>query len=211
MNCRLCDSRECGKIHHDRHRSYYRCASCGLLFVPTDEMVTLEEEKRRYDLHNNDARHEGYVGFLNEIVAVVAGHCGSTDRILDYGCGRGAVLAGLLRQKGFDCAAYDPLYNIGAAALSQSYDVIILCEVIEHVRDLKAGIAELKKVAGPKGTIVIRTQPCSSLENFGGWWYKNDLTHVNFFSPGVIDVLAARLGRKCVERKGEDIFVLHGT
>ena len=210
MNCRLCDAGNCEKVHRDRRRSYFRCAACDLVFVPESEQVTLDEERKRYDLHDNDHANEGYVRFLNEIVFLVKGRCSASDRILDYGCGRDTVLAGLLRKEGFDCTAYDPLYGIGMSSLSQSYDMIILCEVIEHLRDLKAEIRLLKKTAGQKGVFIVRTHLYPSLEKFPDWWYMNDITHINFFSIDTITTMAAMLGKKSVERRGRDIFILLG-
>jgi hypothetical protein len=208
MNCRLCGSENCAEILQDQRRRYYRCPTCELVFVPVADHVTHIEEKKRYDLHDNGPGQKGYLDFLHDLVSVVEGLCGRSDRILDYGSGRNAVLTGLLRGKGYDCTPYDPLYAIGPRALDRCYDTIILCEVVEHLRDLQKETALLKRAAGQRGKVVIRTQPYPSLEKFGTWWYKNDCTHVNFFCPAAIDVLAAQLGRKTVKQKTNDIFVL---
>jgi Methyltransferase domain len=208
MNCRLCGSENCAEILQDNRRRYYRCPSCGLVFVPADDHVPLEKEIKRYDLHDNGPGHKGYLDYLQTLVSMVEELCVKSARILDYGCGRNAVLTGLLTGKGYDCTPYDPLYAIGPGALDRCYDVIILCEVIEHLRDLQKEMALLKKAAGEKGTIVIRTQMSPPQDEFPSWWYKNDCTHVNFFCPAAILVLAALLGRKSVEQKANDIFVL---
>jgi hypothetical protein len=208
MNCRLCGTVNSENVHRDQFRGYFRCASCGLIFVPSEEHVTRDEEKKRYDLHDNNSGHEGYVRFLKEIVSLVKERRSASDRILDYGSGRDAVLTRLLTQEGFYCAAYDPLYGIGGGALVQEYDVIILCEVIEHLRDLGKELSLIKNALSARGTVIVRTQPYPPLEKFPAWWYKNDSTHINFFSPDTITIVAEKIGRKRVERSSGDIFIL---
>jgi len=208
MNCRLCDSASSKKLFSDDFRSYWHCEKCGLIFVPASEHASVLEEKRRYTLHHNSSLHEGYVRFLNEIVMTACAQCRPSDRILDYGSGKNGVLTRLLQDRGYDCTAYDPLYGIGTGALTKSYDAIILCEVIEHLRDLRKEIAKIKKATGRGGNIFIRTRLYPSLEGFAGWWYKNDITHVNFFSGPSLEKLAAMIGRKKVQQYREDIFIL---
>lgn len=197
MNCRLCNSGHCKKFFSDERRSYYYCHQvCGLIFVPAEGHVTVEEEKKRYNLHKNSPTHEGYLRFLNELVSVVVGQTPVSGRILDYGSGPDAVLTGLLRKRGYDCTAYDPLYAIGTDALSKKYDAVILCEVVEHFRDMKEEIANINKVLTADAVVMIRTQLYPSVEDFGGWWYKNDITHINFFGSSTINTLAHMLGRE---------------
>jgi hypothetical protein len=208
MNCRLCDSSDCNQIFRDDVRSYRLCGNCGLIFVPVSEHVSVEEEKKRYDLHENSADHEGYLRFLNECADVIVKETPVSARILDYGSGRNAVLTRLLRDRGYDCTAYDPLYGIGKDALEETYDAVVLCEVVEHIRDLKKELVNIKNAAGISGKIFIRTQLYPSLENFPQWWYRNDITHINFFSGQSIAKLATLLGRPEVQQQGEDIFIL---
>jgi hypothetical protein len=70
---------------------------CGLIFVPASEHISREEEKKRYNLHDNSAYNEGYVNYLNEIVGIVCAKCSPSDRILDYGSGKNVVLTRLLQ------------------------------------------------------------------------------------------------------------------
>jgi hypothetical protein len=208
MNCRLCKSTRCTTLTIEDARTYCFCETCGLIFVPACGHVTAEEERRRYALHENRPDHEGYVRFLNELADVVVMETPSSGAVLDYGSGPEAVLTRLLTEKGFSCAAYDPHYGIGADALLNTYDTVVLCEVVEHLRDLHKEIAVIKSVAGDSGTIILRTQLYPSLKSFAGWWYKNDITHVNFFGTRTLKKLGALLGREKVMQQGPDIFVL---
>jgi len=208
MNCRLCDSACSIELFSDDFRSYFHCEKCGLIFVPARDHVCGDEEKSRYDLHDNSACHEGYVRFLNEIVTIIEAQCSPSDHLLDYGSGKNSVLSRILKERGYGCTAYDPLYGIGAGALAKSYDAIILNEVIEHVRDLRNEALLIKKAAGNTGTIIIRTRRYPSLDTFSGWWYKNDITHINFFSRQTLTHFAAMVGRENVLPCGENIFLL---
>jgi hypothetical protein len=207
MNCRLCDSSRCTPLTVEDTRSYFRCGACGLIFVPLRDHVSVEEEKRRYGLHENRPGHEGYVRFLTELVAIVAQETPPPGTVLDFGSGKEAVLTRLLRERGYDCTAYDPLYNTGAGALAKTYDTVVLCEVAEHLRDLEKAVGEIKGAAGSAGKIIIRTRLYPSPEEFTRWWYKDDPTHVNFFCNRSIEKLAELLGRKKVRQEGADIFV----
>jgi hypothetical protein len=209
MNCRLCDSETCSTICSDRGRSYWRCGKCGLIFVPEREHISLGAEKERYDLHRNTPDHEGYLRFLNELVSVILTQCPSPRRILDYGSGKEAVLTRLLKEKGCDSTAYDPLYNIGKDALGAlgAYDAVVLCEVLEHLRDLKKELVNMKRAAGRTGIIFIRTRLYPPIGEFAGWWYKNDITHINFLSGQTLTTTAAMLGKNEVLSCGQDIFL----
>jgi hypothetical protein len=212
MNCRLCNSAGCNELFSDKIRSYFHCEKCGLIFVPECGHVSIEEEIKRYALHENSPDHEGYVGFLSDLVSIVIKQSPVNGRILDYGSGQRAVLTGLLQGRGYNCTAYDPLYKIGNDALAKTYDTVVLCEVIEHLRDLPEELSIIKKAAGRTGTIIIRTRIHPLPEHFAGWWYKNDITHINFFSGVTIDTLAAMLGREKSQNDelSGDIFVFRG-
>jgi hypothetical protein len=155
MNCRLCDSFECKNLPVNDSRHFYLCENCGLIFVAVSGHLTFDEEKSRYDLHSNDSTNAGYVAFLNEVVSAIEKKCSAPARLLDYGCGKNKVLAGLLNQRGFVCDAYDPLYGIGSDVFSQKYDAIILCEVIEHVRNLSETTGRIRRSLGRGGIVVL--------------------------------------------------------
>ena len=208
MNCRLCRSSDCRLFHDDGRRTFFHCSGCGLAFVPPDNFISLDEERRRYDLHDNSEDQEGYVRFLRETITAVEKCCRRSGKILDYGSGKNAVLTGLLNDIGYDCTAFDPLYEIGAKALVKQFDAVILCEVVEHLRDLRREIRTLKSVITQKGKLVVRTKLRPSLKKFPAWWYKNDLTHINFFNDRSIRLFGALLGKPAEIKADKDIFVM---
>ena len=208
MNCRLCGSPDCLLIFSDSVREYYHCAVCDLIFVPASQCVSIEEERSRYDLHDNNGDHAGYRSFLREVAAVVEQVTIRGGRILDFGCGKNAVLASMLREQGYSCTAYDPLYGIGMEFNLFTYDTIVLCEVIEHVRNLKEELRIISELLNPSGTLVIRTGIHPRPESFGSWWYKNDRTHVNFIGMPTIAWIARTFGYARVDSGNKGIVCL---
>jgi SAM-dependent methyltransferase len=164
------------------------------VFVPETQWLSIAAEHARYAHHDNSPSNQGYLRFLGEVAVVVCGLVGSDARILDFGSGEQAVLSGLLQARGLPCTAYDPLYGLGNGALDDQYDVIVLCEVIEHLRDLRAELLRLAGCLRPGGHLVVRTQCYPSLAELSSWWYARDPTHINFFCPNTLQ-LAARLCR----------------
>jgi len=103
-------------------------------------------------------------------------------RILDYGCGEGRYLDILherfpdahivgadVSRVGLDISAKTrpwAEYRMinGTAAVTEpdgSFDLISSVEVLEHVADVKATIAEMARLTAPGGTVVITT-PCAN-------------------------------------------------
>jgi SAM-dependent methyltransferase len=205
--CKLCLASGCVPAGRNKHREFVHCQNCGLVLVPRDYWVSESEERARYAHHDNSPANEGYVKFLGQVADVVAELGPVSSRVLDFGSGENAVLADLLRQRGFACAAYDPVYGLGQAALRERYDIVVLCEVIEHLRDLRAEMLTLKACLGPGGRVVVRTQCYPSVAELPTWWYARDATHLNFFAPRTLDLAARLCGLRCLPTGQPDIFV----
>ena len=177
------------------------------MFVPREFWLNADEERARYAHHDNSPANEGYVEYLRQVADAVARLAVDKARVLDFGSGEQAVLAEILRQRGFDCVAYDPLYRKGQAALRDRYNIVVLCEVIEHLHDLRAEILSLKRCLGPRGRIVVRTQCYPSVAEMTSWWYARDATHLNFFAERTLEYAAGLCGLRCLRTSEPDIFV----
>jgi hypothetical protein len=203
--CRLCLTPGCIPAGKNKHRDFGHCPSCGLVSVPPDQWLTVEDERARYGHHDNSESNPGYVRFLGEVAAVVGGLAAPGARVLDFGAGEGAVLARQLQRLGYDAVAYDPLYGLGEGALSGRYRVVVLCEVIEHLRELRDEIVSASKCLDTGGAIVIRTQCYPSVEEVPTWWYARDATHINFFAPRTLAFAGALCGLDCQPTARPDI------
>jgi hypothetical protein len=195
--CPLCRSNT-GLFASDKRREYFRCPVCRLIFVPPAFHLSRAEEKQRYDLHENTAADAEYVGYLSRFLDEVFARIPfANPHVLDFGAGRHAVMTELLNRRGIRCTPYDPLYGIGEDALSAQYDIAILCEVMEHLRDPRADLDGLRQTVSRGGHVVVRTELWGDNGDFSSWWYVQDMTHVNFFCRQSIrraaDILECRI------------------
>lgn len=97
----------------------------------------------------------------NQISRLMAHGLTTESRVLDYGCGYGLFLE-RLQQRGFvNVVGYDPYSSFPVfhdrRALASRFDVIVLQDVIEHVEDPRAVLAEVDAVLSPGGMIMIGT------------------------------------------------------
>jgi hypothetical protein len=206
--CKLCLASGCTAVGWNKDREFLHCPSCGLIFVPPDCWLTPERERARYEHHDNTVANTGYVRFLDQIANVVADLVPKDAGVLDFGSGEHAVLTELLRRQGFAATAYDPLYRRGESALQGTYEVIVLCEVIEHLRELRTELLSLEACMNPGGYMIVRTQ-CypPSVADIASWWYARDTTHVNFFSEKALTFAANLCSLRHVRKTPPDIFV----
>jgi hypothetical protein len=204
ISCKLCQTNDCSTLVPHGPRTFHLCPRCGLVFVPEDQWLSVEDERARYQHHNNTPDTHGYVCFLNEVVAQVEALRLGGQPILDFGSGEHAVLTDLLNARGLACTAYDPLY--GRTQLAGPYALVIVCEVIEHLRDLRGELARLRDLLSSDGKILVRTQPYPSVEQLPAWWYSRDPTHINFFSEATLSHAASLIGRSST-RLTKDIFL----
>lgn len=176
----------------DRKRTFLRCDRCGLVFVPPSQFLAPDDEKKRYDLHRNSPDDEGYRRFLRRMFLHLRPRLEEGSSGLDFGSGTGQVLAGMFRHAGYSMATYDRFYDRYGAVLEQHYDFITATEVVEHLREPAAELDRLWACLTPGGHLGIMTRPAVGSAAFAGWHYKNDLTHICFYSPQTFRWLAER-------------------
>ena len=218
--CNLCGSGSVSLAGSDKHRFFYLCGDCALVSVPPKYWLSVDDERARYELHDNNMSNAGYVKFLSQVVDVatrvvddvVTDNCLKTGlKVLDFGCGKEAVACQLLKDKSIDCYGYDPLYGRTLpepVSKSGQYDIIILCEVIEHLRDIKRELTRINELLREGGVIILRTQIYESPLSFPSWWYARDLTHINFFSEKSLSAAAGMMGKRFEKTEVSDIFLL---
>ncbi|MBM9546573.1 class I SAM-dependent methyltransferase [Leptospira sp. 201903074] len=141
-----------------------------------------ETEKLRYTEHNNDVYDPRYQSFLQPIVDMVIANQNPSDKGLDYGAGPGPVVQYLLDQVGFKIKLYDPFFHNYTENLKQTYDYIILTEVVEHFHSPKKEFQKLTQLLKEGGSLYILTYPYDDSIDFESWYYKNDRTHTFFYT-----------------------------
>lgn len=207
MDCPLCQKAPCQHYWQDRRRDYLQCPRCGLVFVPCAQRLSAQSEKAEYDLHQNSPEDAGYVSFLNRL-AEPLGQCllpNSTG--LDYGCGPSPVLAGLLTKQGHYVDYYDPFYYPDERIFDQTYDFITCSEAIEHFFYPGKVWHHWMSMLKSQGWLAIMTKRVIDRDSFSKWHYKNDPTHVCFFSEQTFHWLAQRFNMR-LEVSGPDVVLL---
>ena len=67
MQCPLCNS-TAAYFNTYNTRIYNRCTSCASVFLDTRDLPDAQDEKQRYDLHENNFQNEGYIKFLSPLI-----------------------------------------------------------------------------------------------------------------------------------------------
>lgn len=197
MGCPLCGDPACQDFHRDRRREYRRCAVCSLIFVPPRYFVSREDEKAEYDLHENSPLDAGYRRFLGRLFAPLNERLQPHSRGLDFGSGPGPTLSVMFEEVGHKMSIYDPFYApdsmvLDHRTLPRPYDFITATEVLEHLHDPRAELDRLWSCLRPGGWLGVMTKLALGPDAFATWHYKNDRTHVCFFSQSTFRWLAKR-------------------
>lgn len=136
-------------------------------------------------------------------------------KLLDIGAGTGDFLV-VANNDGWETNGIEPSEKAKAIAISKgvnfsdnlselesnSFDVITMWHVLEHVPNLEEYIIELKRLLKPSGTIIIAVPNFKSFdaEYYGKFWAAYDVPrHIWHFSKTAIDKLFSEKKMKLVE------------
>ncbi len=186
-------------LHFEREsQRFYRCPVCGFIRRDPHSMLDEEQERNRYLLHENTLTNKGYVEYLNRFIdqQVLPNLRESDPKILDFGSGPLPVLSDLLKARGYDVNSYDKYFSTDESYKEDRYDLILLLEVIEHVLDPYSVLSGLVEIMKPGAKIILQTLLVDDRINqeFGTWWYKEDMTHISFYTKESFEILARHLG-----------------
>jgi 2-polyprenyl-3-methyl-5-hydroxy-6-metoxy-1,4-benzoquinol methylase len=137
-------------------------------------------------------------------------------KLLDVGCSSGAFLLAA-RESGFEAegveispeaaeAARNAGFRVHTGLLEDarypeaSFDAVTLIELVEHLREPRALLAECRRILRPGGVLMATTPNGASwtARAMGAHWDVFSLRgmggHVSFFNPGSLRLLAERTG-----------------
>ena len=207
MSCPLCHSFKDYRFFEDQKRHYQKCIECSLVFVPSHFHLSQEKEKKIYDLHENNLDDLGYRKYLSRICDPMALRLSLGQKGLDFGSGPGPLLAKMFREKGYEMNIFDLYYHYKPSVLAFHYDFVTMTEVIEHLKRPFEILVKLKSLLSEGGAIGIMTKLAKEESAFASWHYKNDPTHICFFSKKTFEWVSQKLGMS-IEFIGEDIIFL---
>lgn len=124
-------------------------------------------------------------------------------RVLDYGCGSGALI-GQLRRMGYArVAGYDPYSRSygDEGVLGQKYDFVIMQDVIEHVEDPGGLLERAAWLTVPEGIVCVGTPNAEGIDLARWETYIHALHqpyHVHILSAEALRGLALRRGLRLV-------------
>jgi len=190
------------------------CLNCGLLYTmprPSKEKIGAYYKSDEYYSHQENKK--GFVPRLYEAIKKInlkhkfrlASRDLPVGKLLDIGCGVGDFLH-VAENKGWQCTGIEPseeareiarqrikgdlLYSEDLNHLpDQSFDLITMWHVLEHVDDLKWQVAQLQRLIKPNGRIVIAVPNYRSYDGrfYNAYWAAYDVPrHLNHFNKTVL-------------------------
>jgi hypothetical protein len=194
LNCSLCISDDLKQVYHEfvKDRRFFKCGNCDLIFVPVADHISNENEKNRYQKHQNSIADNGYRDFLMNVVTPICELVPFQDRnqlkILDYGSGPSPELGKILTEQGFNITNFDPYFCNDPNIFNNKWDLIVSVEVWEHFRNPKYEIHKIISLLKDYKFMVVMTQlhtqsaESDILDSFSNWSYPKDATHIAFYS-----------------------------
>jgi pseudouridine kinase len=232
MNCPLCDGPPRRNLS-TKKRSFFVCDSCGFIWADPKTHLDQEAERTRYRLHENSRDNDGYVNFITAILdrglqrwetlhhidEPTGGTAACKPLVLDWGAGPEPLATELLRDRGYEVQSYDPLFGPPLPPLDRLFDIILCIEVAEHFKRPPEDFITMARYLKPGGLLLIHTHTLqkdlfAAKENtlrefFSPWWYKEDPTHVSFYSERSLRALGFISGLRYEKPEGAEPEKLH--
>jgi len=208
--CPLCYSASTRPILSLEQEIYYRCSNCKLVFLPRRFHISAEEEKQRYDLHENDPADPNYRQFLDQMCEPMLKFLSNGDRGLDFGSGPGPTLNLMFEEHGHPMEIYDVFYDDNPDVFDNRYDFITATEVAEHLGEPGNVLQKLWNCLKSGGYLGIMTKRLPDLSDFEDWHYRKDDTHVTFYDEETFRWMANNWNGKIVYMEERVVIIKKG-
>jgi cyclopropane fatty-acyl-phospholipid synthase-like methyltransferase len=220
-NCPVCRSARTSHAFSAPDAPILRCADCNFLFLypqPSDEVLR-RIYTENYFLGATDEQLRARVAAEKTTTAELyldqlARHGIRVGRLLEVGCGDGYLLAAAER-RGFEVMGVE--YSEHAArraraALArgqvlvgelsdlnlpaEAFDVCVLADVIEHVRDPRSFLATVRDCLKPGGGLLVATPSTDSWSArlMRSRWMEFKTEHMSYFSRCTMEMLLSQTG-----------------
>jgi len=190
-------------------RTYFKCPNCKSITLLEEFYLDLKSQKERYLLHNNSLEDEGYKSYLEKFLTTSIdffnefGNCATKDAFyLDFGSGPEPCLFNLVLLKGIfkKAFAYDLFFAPDLP--DEKVDFITCLEVAEHFENPVESFCQISSLLKTGGIVSVQTQILRENIDFEKWWYRQDSTHVCFYTEEGLFQCAKKAGLSFLKRTG---------
>ena len=231
-SCPICGNTKLPYLFSINHHRVVQCNECDLLALnpqPSDEELN-NIYRSEYFLGSRDGASNQHVTGLKKataenylkLLAIYGGKEGTN--LLEVGCGRGEFLLEAVKY-GYNVTGVES--SLSACKKAQSrlkskgtvicgqldtlanehgkYDVCVLSDLIEHVRDPKDLLLQIHRLLRPNGIIFIATPSTDSwsAKCFKGNWMEFKLEHLFYFNSSNLQSLLFHCGfNKIITKPG---------
>jgi len=227
MLCVVCQNSEIRKAFVKQQKDFFRCASCGLIFIhPMPSLLELKDlydksyytpwqarEGKMSDIkRHKSATFQKWIGVIEKHVA--------KGRILDIGCAMGFFLE-VAQARGWEPYGVEVSeYSHAIASRKFSnrifsgdlldahfacdhFDAVTLFDVIEHQRQPLETFKEVYRILKPRGIMALSTMNTCSLSSrfMGEKWPHYKPEHLYCFSPSNMALALKACGFELLEIK----------
>lgn len=203
-SCPVCHSAQLDPIPEYKHAHLVKCKGCGMVF--SNEQPEHEEliqfYSNGYDLtrYYSPITEKRYQELLKEFEAFR-----KEGRLLDIGCGYGFFLQ-TAREAGWETTGIEITDDAVKACTSKGlrmhhgtlqeavfpndhFDVIVLIESIEHLKNVEEVLEEIHRVLRPGGLVYLSTPNFNAINRYR-LQEKYDIVqyplHLSYFTPGTL-------------------------
>lgn len=111
-----------------------------------------------------------------------------------------------------DCiTGWDPFFDCDVNLQEGRADLVLCLEVAEHFERPLEGFAGLAHSCASGGHVAVGTLPIPDgmdiPQGFKGWWYKDDRTHVSFYTEGSMAACGGSCGLRYLGKASPRIFM----
>lgn len=208
-------------LFHKQDIPYHACPACHFVFSCPARNANLETALEDYEpayldyldaSEEDDANHATLARFV-ERHRTLAG-----ARVLDVGAGSGKLVR-FLRERGSEAVGIEPAGALYGRFLAdepcflqttveelakdppEPFDLVLACDVLEHVPEPNAFLAAIAALLAPGGVLLVSTPDVASAfaRVCGRRWHYYNPYHVSYFSKATLARTAEPLGLRPIE------------